>query len=280
MGRPRIKVIETALEPKAAEKLEEKKLEISEEANKKVVKQAKAAKKNKETKPKVRSKRYGTAHDLIDKTKDYPINEAIELIKKTSTVKFDSSLEVHINLNVDTSKSDQLIRKSINLPFGSGKTIRVLVFGLDSKQSKDSAVVAGSDKTIDEIEKGKVDFDKIVSTPDWMPKLTKVAKVLGPKGLMPNPKSGTITENPAKLLEDLKGGLIEVKVEKEPIIHATTGKISLPDEKLAENVKTLVSEIQKAKPESLKKPLIKSVYLSSSMGPSVKLEVSSLSQNP
>ena len=285
MGRPRIKVIDTAIDTEKVKKLEKKELELSKESEEKVKKEAKEAKATtkkdspsakKVKKQKIRSKRYKSLLDGLDKSKNYPTSEAIDIIKKTANIKFDSSLEVHVNLNTDPSKSDQFIRKSINLPHGSGKTIRVLVFGGNSKELKKAGIDVGTDSTIERIGSGKVEAEKIVATPEWMPKLAKVAKVLGPKGLMPNPKSGTVTEKPEKLIKDIQGGMIEVKTEKSAIVHIIVGKVSLPKDKLDENVKTITSELRKSKPESLKKELIKSVYLSSTMGPSVRIDLSSL----
>ena len=281
MGRPRIKVIDTAIELEKIEKKVEKKLEISTEGEEKISKQAGAVKK---TTPKERfqkkvshSARYKSLLGLIDKNKEYPISQALDLVKKTTSTKFDSSVEVHINLNIDPTKSEQLIRKTINLPNGSGKTIRVLVFGGNLKELKNLGADIGTESSLEQIENGKINTDKIIATPDWMPKLAKVAKILGPKGLMPNPKSGTVTENPEKIVKDLQGGMIEVKTEKAPVIHTIVGKATLTEDKLEENLRTLISEIQRSKPEGLKKPLIRSVYLSSTMGPSVKLDISSLS---
>ena len=281
MGRPRIKVIDTAIELEKIEKKVEKKFEISSEVEEKISKQAEAVKK---TTPKERfqkkvshSARYKSLLSLIDKNKEYPILQALDLVKKTTSTKFDSSVEVHINLNIDPTKSEQLIRKTINLPNGSGKTIKVLVFGGNLKELKNLGADIGTESSLEQIENGKINTDKIIATPDWMPKLAKVAKVLGPKGLMPNPKSGTVTENPEKIVKDLQGGMIELKTEKAPVIHTVVGKATLTEDKLEENLRTLISEIQRSKPEGLKKPLIRSVYLSSTMGPSVKLDISSLS---
>ena len=280
MGRPRIKVIDTAIELEKIEKKVEKKLEISTEGEEKISKQAGAVKK---TTPKERfqkkvshSARYKSLLSLIDKNKEYPILQALDLVKKTTSTKFDSSIEIHINLNIDPTKSEQLIRKTINLPNGSGKTIRVLVFGGNLKELKNLGADIGTESSLEQIENGKINTDKIIATPDWMPKLAKVAKILGPKGLMPNPKSGTVTENPEKIVKDLQGGMIEVKTEKAPVIHTIVGKATLTEDKLEENLRTLISEIQRSKPEGLKKPLIKSIYLSSTMGPSVKPNLASL----
>ena len=279
MGRPRVKTIDSAVDLEKIESVKEETEKLSAETEEKVKKQAKAAKittEKKRKKLRSRSKRYEELIGQIDKTKEYTVAEAIELTKKTSKTKFDSSLEIHINLNTDPTKSDQLIRKTINLPHSSGKIIRVLVFGGNPKDLKNMGVQIGTDLTLKEIDAGKIDTDKIVATSEWMPKLAKSAKVLGPKGLMPNPKSGTVTEKPEDLVKNLQGGMVEVKAEKAAIIHLIVGKTSSQTEKLEENIKTLISEIRKAKPEGLKKELIKSVYLSSTMGPSVKLNLSEL----
>jgi len=279
MGRPRVKTIDSAVDLEKVESVKEKAEKLSAETEEKVEKQVKAAKittEKKRKKLRSRSKRYEELIGQIDKTKEYTVAEAIELTKKTSKTKFDSSLEIHINLNTDPTKSDQLIRKTINLPHSSGKIIRVLVFGGNPKDLKNMGVQIGTDLTLKEIDAGKIDTDKIVATSEWMPKLAKSAKVLGPKGLMPNPKSGTITEKPEDLVKNLQGGMVEVKSEKAAIIHLIVGKTSSQTEKLEENIKTLISEIRKAKPEGLKKELIKSVYLSSTMGPSAKIGISEL----
>ena len=280
MGRPRIKVIDEAVDLEKQEKIEKERVKVSREASEKLETLAKKTKKatreKKVTKANLRSKRYEKVASFVDKSKEYPLSEAIEIVKKTANTKFDSSLEVHINLNTDHTKSDQFIRISINLPNGSGHKLRVIVFGGNAVELKKLGVESGTDSTIDKLVSGKVKTDKIISTPEWMVKLTKAAKFLGPKGLMPNPKSGTITLEPEKLVKDMQGGMIEVKTEAQSIIHAITGKISYPTEKLEQNVKTLVEGVQKAKPEGLKKPLIKSAFLSSSMGPSVRLDISSL----
>ena len=279
MGRPRVKTIDSAVDLEKVESVKEKAEKLSAETEEKVEKQVKAAKittEKKRKKLRSRSKRYEELIGQIDKTKEYTVAEAIELTKKTSKTKFDSSLEIHINLNTDPTKSDQLIRKTINLPHSSGKIIRVLVFGGNPKDLKNMGVQIGTDLTLKEIDAGKIDTDKIVATSEWMPKLAKSAKVLGPKGLMPNPKSGTVTEKPEDLVKNLQGGMVEVKAEKAAIIHLIVGKTSAQTEKLEENIKTLVTEVKKAKPESLKKELIRSVYLSSTMGPSVKIGISEL----
>lgn len=283
MGRPKIKTIESDFDLEKV-KLPEEQTELPElsaATEEKVKKQAKAAKKQSkdkvEKKNKV-SKRFAELIKAIDKSKEYSLEEAVELVKKTANVKFDSSVEAHINLRIDSSKQEQQIRTTTNLPFGSGKKVRILVFGAkDTKEIKELGAEAGDEETLGIIEKGKIDFDKVVASPDWMPKLAKVAKVLGPKGLMPNPKSGTVSPEPEKVVKGLStGGLIEIKTESSPIIHVVIGKVSAKNKDLEENVKSLLIAVNAAKPSDVKKELVKSVFLSSTMGPSLKLDRSSL----
>jgi len=285
MGRPKIKTIETAIDLEKVELPETKEipqLDNSSEAElKKDLKKAKGSKaagKKVASKKSTRSNRYSKLAETIEKNKEYALSEAIELVKKTATVKFDSGVEAHINLNIDPAKTDQQIRTTTQLPHGSGKKVTILVFGAkDNKAIKDSGALVGTEETLSEIEKGKLDFQKVVATAEWMPKLAKVAKILGPKGLMPNPKSGTVTADPEKTVANLSsGGTVEIKTENSPIIHVAVGKASFKTSDLEENVKTLVAGIRNVKPETVKKELVKNVYLTSSMGPSVKLDLSSL----
>ncbi len=281
MGRPKIKTIESDFDLSTVKLPEEgKDLPVLDEATEELVeKQVKAkTKKAKEEKieKKKPSKRYTSLLKLIDKSKTYSIEEAVELIKKTANTKFDSSIEAHINLRIDSGKQEQQIRTTITLPKGTGKKIKVLVFGAkDVKAIKDAGALVGDEETLTEIEKGKINFDKVVATPEWMPKLAKVAKILGPKGLMPNPKSGTVSPTPEKVVEGLSGGMIEIKTENSPIVHATIGKAKFSNKDLEENVKSLIESVKSAKPAEVKKELIASVFLTSSMGPSVKLDLSS-----
>ncbi len=279
MGRPKIKTIESAVELDKVKLPEEETQALPELAGevegkiKKSAKEAKNLSKTKSEKKNKHSTRYEKLIKEIDKSKEYTVEEAVELVKKTANVKFDSSVEVHINLQVDLSKQEQQIRTTTNLPHGSGKQVRILVFGAkDPKAIKELGAEAGNEDTLDKIEKGKIDFDKVVASPEWMPKLAKVAKVLGPKGLMPNPKSGTVSPEPEKVVKDLSsGGLVEIKTENSPIIHVAIGKVSAKNSDLEENTKSLLAAVNAAKPADVKKELVKSVYLTSTMGPSVKL---------
>lgn len=283
MGRPKIKTMGSDIELEKV-KLPEEENELpvlDETAEKLLEKDVKTKAKSKKVKPtkeekKKPSKRYSEFLKLIDKSKTYSIEEAVELVKKTSKTKFESSIEAHLNLRIDPGKQEQQIRTTATLPKGTGKKIKVLVFGAkDSKAIKDAGAVVGDEDTLVEIEKGKINFDKVVATPEWMPKLAKVAKVLGPKGLMPNPKSGTVSATPEKVVEGLSGGMIEIKTENSPIVHVTIGKANFASKDLEENVKSLIGSVNSAKPSDVKKELIASVYLTSTMGPSVKLDLSS-----
>lgn len=283
MGRPKIKTIETAVDLDKVKLPEEEVTELTELSNEeeeklaKDVKKAKAdSKKSKEKKNK-HSARFEKLLSSFDKSKSYPLEEAVELIKKTSSTKFDSSIEVHVNLRIDPSKQEQQIRTTANLPFGTGKKVRILVFGAkDTKAIKEAGAEVGTEETLSSIEKGKINFDKVVATPDWMPKLAKVAKVLGPKGLMPNPKSGTVSPEPEKVVTGLGSGLIEIKTENSPIIHVAIGKASAKNSELTENVKSLITSVKAAKPSEVKKELVKDVYLTSTMGPSAKLDLTNI----
>jgi large subunit ribosomal protein L1 len=226
---------------------------------------------------KVRSKRYQSLLEFVEKGKLYPVDEALETLKKTSKTKFDPTVEVQFNLGVDITKTDQQVRTTTKLPHSIGKAPKLLVFG-DFKAEEGIAV--GTEKTIEDIEKtGKVEAEKILASPDWMPRLTKVAKILGPKGLMPNPKTGTVTTDVAKTVADFKGGLLEIRTEVNgPIIHSRVGKLSLEETKLKDNLKALVEAVTKAKPSGVKRNYLKSAYLHVTMGPSLKLDLSSLNQ--
>ena len=220
-------------------------------------------------------KKYLEAKALIDKTKKYPIVEACELAKKTSTVKYDPSIRVSFNLNVDPRHADQQIRGAMVLPNGTGRSQRVLVVTQGAKM--DEAKAAGADfvgdKTIlEEIKKGWFDFDVIVATPDMMGELGKLGKLLGPKGLMPNPKTGTVTPNIAGAVEEIKKGKVTYRVDKEGNINCLLGKASFDTEKLAENYNALYGAILKARPAAVKGTYVLGVTLSSNMGPGIKVE--------
>ena len=230
---------------------------------------------------KKKGKKYVQALELIEKNKAYTKEEAIELVKKTSTTKFDGSVEVAINLNLDTKKTDQQLRGAIVLPNGIGKTKKVLVLTKNAEQAKAAkeaeADFVGEADLVDKIQKENwLDFDVIIATPEMMPLLGKLGKVLGPKGLMPNPKTGTVTTDVKKAIEDVKKGRIEYRTDSYGNVHAIIGKVSFDADKLVENLKAFVTVIVKAKPQTAKGTYIKNISVSSTMGPGVKVDVNSL----
>ena len=224
-------------------------------------------------------KKYVEASKNIDKNKLYDVKEAISLVKETSTTKFDSTIEVAIKLNVDTKKADQQLRGSLVLPNGTGKTKKVLVIdkGDAAKEAKEAgADYVGDTDMIEKIEKENwFDFDIIVATPEMMPTLGKLGRVLGPKGLMPNPKTGTVTTTPAKAVEDIKKGMIEYKTDTYGNIHSIIGKVSFKETALEENLVYIVNTIVKAKPQSVKGTFVENISISTTMGPGIKLDKNS-----
>lgn len=229
------------------------------------------------TRPRIerRGKKYQEAHKLIEKGKIYTLAEAMELAVKTSPVKFDASVEAHVRLGVDPRQADQNIRTTIVLPNGNGKTVRVAVFApLDvCKVAKDAgADIAEDEEFLKQLEKGVIDFDILISTPQYMPKLGKYARLLGPKGLMPNPKAGTVTMDVAKAVQESKAGKVEYRVDKQSIVHIGLGKVSFGGAKLLENANTFFDSLKAQKPNSLKGTYVKSVFITTTMGPSIEVE--------
>ena len=229
-----------------------------------------------------RGKKYVEAAKAVDRANLYETEEAIALVKKTAVAKFDETIEVHIRTGCDGRHADQQIRGAVVLPHGTGKTVRVLVFAKNAKA--DEAVAAGADfvgaeELIPKIQnEGWLDFDVVVATPDMMGVVGRLGRVLGPKGLMPNPKAGTVTMDVTKAVKDIKAGKIEYRLDKTNIIHVPIGKASFTEEQLADNFQTLMGAIVKAKPSTLKGQYLKSVTLASTMGPSVKLNPMKLAQ--
>jgi len=226
-----------------------------------------------------RGKKFAEAAKLVDRTKVYDFKEAIELAKKTSTVNFDATVEVAFRLGIDTRKNDQQIRGAVVLPNGTGKTQRVLVFAKGEKVKEAEAAGAdyvGDAEYINKIQQGWFEFDVIVATPDMMGEVGKIGRVLGPKGLMPNPKTGTVTFDVAKAIGEIKAGKVEYRADKAGIIHAPIGKASFDNEKLQENFATVFETILKAKPAAAKGTYMKSVNVTTTMGPAVKIDPSTV----
>lgn len=222
-----------------------------------------------------RSKKYQAALEKFDATSSYSIEEAVKLAQETSTVNFDASVEVAFRLGIDTRKNDQQIRGAIVLPHGTGKSQRVLVFakGEKLKEAEEAgADYAGDQEFVQKINGGWFDFDVIVATPDMMGEVGKLGRVLGPKGLMPNPKTGTVTMDVKKAVEEIKAGKVEYRAEKSGIVHAAIGKVSFDTDKLVENFKALHDALAKAKPASAKGTYFKTVAVSSTMGPGIKVD--------
>ena len=227
-----------------------------------------------------KGKRYVESAKLVDRATLYDVDEAVSILKKTANAKFDETIEAHIRLGVDGRHADQQVRGAVVLPHGTGKTVRVLVFAKGDKVAEAEAAGAdfvGGEELVPRIQKeGWLDFDVVVATPDMMGIVGRLGRVLGPKGLMPNPKAGTVTMDVTKAINDIKAGKIEYRLDKSNIIHVPIGKASFTEEKLADNFQTLIDAILKAKPSALKGSYLKSVTLTSTMGPGVKLNVAKL----
>ncbi|MFC7394833.1 50S ribosomal protein L1 [Scopulibacillus cellulosilyticus] len=221
-----------------------------------------------------KGKRYQEASKAIDRQKSYDIQEAIKLVKEVASAKFDESIDVAVRLGVDTRKNDQQVRGAVVLPHGTGKTQRVLVFAKGEKAKEAEAAGAdfvGDQEYINKINQGWFDFDVIVATPDMMAEVGKLGRVLGPKGLMPNPKTGTVTFEVEKAVKEIKAGKVEYRAHKDGNVHVPIGKASFDDEKLVENYQTLIETLIKAKPAAAKGTYLKNISVSSTMGPGLKV---------
>jgi large subunit ribosomal protein L1 len=224
-------------------------------------------------------KRTMNAREGVDRTKLYPIEEAVKLVKDRANAKFDETIEIAMNLGVDPRHSDQMVRGVVNLPNGSGRSQRVAVFARGAKADEAKAAgadVVGAEDLVEKVNAGQIDFDRCIATPDLMPLVGRLGKVLGPRGLMPNPKVGTVTMDVISAVKGAKGGSVEFRVEKAGIIQAGVGKSSFEAQKLVENIKAFADAVQKAKPPGAKGHFINRVAISSTMGPGVKVEPSSL----
>jgi len=224
-------------------------------------------------------KRMKAANAAYDKTADYTVAEAVKIIKSNATVKFDETIEIAVNLGVDPRHADQMVRGVCKLPNGTGRSVRVAVFAKDAKADEARAAgadVVGAEDLMEQIQNGDMPFEKVIATPDMMPLVGRLGKILGPKGMMPNPKVGTVTMDVAKAVADSKGGAVEFRVEKAGIIHAGVGKASFTQENLTENVTAFLDALQQARPSGAKGTFMKKITVSSSMGPGVKIDAASL----
>jgi large subunit ribosomal protein L1 len=224
-----------------------------------------------------RSKKYVEAAAKVDAKNVYSPLAAVKLAKETSVTKYDASVEVALVLGVDPKKADQAIRSTVNLPHGTGKTARVLVFAGGERAEEARAAgadIVGADELIDEVSKGRLDYDAVVSTPELMGKVGRLGKVLGPRGLMPNPKTGTVTTDVAKAVTDIKGGKIEFRVDKNANLHFLIGKVSFTAEQLAENYAAAIEEVVRSKPSSSKGRFLKKAVISTTMGPGIPVDTS------
>jgi len=229
------------------------------------------------TRPRIerRGKNYQKAATLVEATKLYSLTEAIDIASKTNPSKFDASVEVHVRLNVDPRQADQNIRTTVSLPNGTGKTIRVAVFAPEADHKAASAAgadIVGDETFLAQLDKETIDFDVLIATPQYMPKLGKYARLLGPRGLMPNPKSGSVATDVAKAVTEAKAGKVEYRVDKQAIVHLGIGKVSFGADKLNENAKSFFDSLISQKPQSIKGGFVKSISISTTQGPGIKVE--------
>ena len=225
------------------------------------------------------AKRVAKTRTGIDPNKSYALAEAVQMVKDRASAKFDETIEVALNLGVDPRHADQMVRGVVNLPNGTGKTVRVAVFAKDAKAEeakKAGADVVGADDLVAQVQAGNINFDRVIATPDMMPLVGRLGKILGPRNLMPNPKVGTVTPDVAGAVKAAKGGAVEFRVEKAGIIHAGVGKASFSEQALLENIKAFTDAVQKAKPTGAKGTYVKRVAVSSTMGPGVHVDPSTL----
>ena len=225
-------------------------------------------------------KKMNAANEKVEKAKEYPLEEAIQKVKELAYATFDETIDLAFNLGVDPRKSDQMVRGTVVLPHGTGKKLRVLVFAkgekeLEAKQA--GADYVGADDLVDKISKGWLDFDKVVATPDIMGVVGKLGKILGPRGLMPNPKLGTVTFDVAKAVKEIKAGKVEYKTEKAGVVHVPIGKVSFDAQKLLDNAKAIIESVTRAKPSTSKGKYLKGISVSSTMGPGLKVDIATVS---
>lgn len=221
-------------------------------------------------------KRIRKIREGLDRTATYSLTDAVKTVQEMSNTKFDETVEISLNLGVDPKHSDQIVRGMVQLPNGTGKTIRVAVFARDAKADeakKAGADIVGAEDLMEDIKKGNMDFDRVIATPDMMPLVGQLGQVLGPKGLMPNPKLGTVTPDVEKAVKAAKGGAVEFRAEKAGIVHAGVGKVSFGQQKLEENIRAFVGAIVKAKPTGAKGNYVRKVTLTSTMGPGLNVDI-------
>ena len=224
-------------------------------------------------------KRIRKARETVDRHTQYSLEDAVKLVKENANSKFDETVEIAMNLGVDPKHADQVVRGVCDLPNGSGRKIRVAVFARDDKAEeakKAGADIVGAEELAEQVQKGKIDFDRCIATPDMMPLVGRLGKILGPRNLMPNPKVGTVTADVADAVKGLKGGWVEFRAEAAGVIHAGVGKASFSDQALVENIKALATAVNKAKPSGVKGTYVKRVAITSTMGPGVRIEPSSM----
>jgi large subunit ribosomal protein L1 len=225
-------------------------------------------------------KKMKTAVEKVDPGKEYPLEEAVNKVKELAYAKFDETVDLAFNLGVDPRKSDQMVRGTVVLPHGTGKNVRVLVFakGEKEKEAREAgADFVGAEDMIEKINKGWLDFEKVVATPDIMGLVGKLGKILGPRGLMPNPKLGTVTFDVAKAVKEIKAGKVEYKAEKAGVVHVPIGKVSFDQQKLIDNAKAIIDSVNRAKPSTSKGKYLKKLCISSTMGPGLKVDINSVS---
>jgi large subunit ribosomal protein L1 len=270
-GKRSAKAVKEAEQKEAKE--ERKQTTVSEKADSKKPKVEQKPPRSREERA---GKKYREAAKQIDKSKAYNLAEAVDMAAKTSTTKFDATVEMHFNLAVDPKQADQNVRDSVVMPHGTGRSVRIAVFAeaADAEKAKKAgADTIGTEAITAALDKEQLDFDVLIATPVMMAKLGKYARLLGPRGLMPNPKSGTVTADVAKAVQEAKAGKVEYRVDQNGIAHIAVGKVSFGPQKLLENAQTIVSSVRAAKPASVKGVYIKSVFVSSTMGPSIKTDV-------
>jgi large subunit ribosomal protein L1 len=225
-------------------------------------------------------KRLRAAREGIERTRLYPLSEALQMVKGRAAAKFDETVEVAMNLGVDPRHADQMVRGVANLPNGTGRTVRVAVFARGEKAEEAKAAgadVIGAEELVEQVQGGNINFDRCIATPDMMPLVGRLGKILGPRGLMPNPKVGTVTQDVTKAVQDAKGGAVEFRVEKAGIVHAGVGKVSFSEEALLENIRAFADAVVRAKPSGAKGTYLKRIALTSTQGPGVRVDPASLS---